>query len=419
MPRIAAGLSAAKVKAAAPERYVDGNGLRLLVRDTGVRFWIFRYTIAKRTREMGLGRAGSEPGAVPLSEARKRADELHRAVKDGRDPLAERALAEAERAARAQLNTVRGKTFEDVAAAYIESNRAAWRNAKHAAQWTATLATYAYPVMGKVAVRDVSTDLIVSVLQAVGNTKPETASRARGRIENVLNFARVRGWRDGENPARWNGNLDHILPSRSKVRAVKHHAALPWREVGAFMGALAGQNGTAALALRFAILTAARTREVLGACWSEIDLAAKLWTVPVARMKGGREHRVPLTPVVLALLNGLPGERDPGALLFSSGIAKRPLPNMAMTMALRRVKRGDVTVQGFRSCFRDWVSEATGHPRELAEAALAHVVGNKVEAAHARGDMLDKRREMMAAWADFCAVPYAEPVGNVVILRRG
>ncbi len=211
MPRIAAGLSAAKVKTAKPGQYVDGNGLRLLVRDTGARFWIFRYTIAKRTREMGMGRAGSEPGAVPLSEARKRAGELHRAVKDGRDPLAERAMAEAGRAARAQLDMVRGKTFEDVATAYIEANRAGWGNAKHAAQWTATLTTYAYPVMGKVAARDVTADLILSVLQSLWTTKPETASRVRGRIERVLDFARVSDGRMGENPARWKGNLDHML----------------------------------------------------------------------------------------------------------------------------------------------------------------------------------------------------------------
>lgn len=370
---------------------------------------------------MGLGRAGSEAGGVPLSEARKRAGELHRAVKDGRDPLAERAAAETERAARVQRDAVRDKTFEDVAAEYIGANAAGWKNAKHSAQWGATLKAYVYPIMGKVAVRDVSTDLIVSALQPLWTTKPETASRVRGRIESVLDFARVRGWRTGENPARWKGNLDHILPSRSKVRAVEHHAALAWREAGAFMVALGQQKGMGALALRFAILTAARTGEVLGATWGEIDLMAKLWTIPAARMKGGREHRVPLAPATLALLEELTQEDSPispVAFVFPSTIATRPLSNMAMTMVLRRMKRDDLTVHGFRSCFRDWVSEATGYARELAEAALAHAVGTKVEAAYARGDMLDKRRTMMAAWADLCAVSYAEPVGNVVELRH-
>jgi len=313
---------------------------------------------------------------------------------------------------------VRGKTFEDVAADYIAANEAGWKNAKHAAQWTATLKAYVYPIMGKVAVRDVSTDLIVAVLQPLWTTKPETASRVRGRVESVLDFARVRGWRDGENPARWKGNLDHILPRRSKVRAVEHHAALPWREVGTFMVTLAGQKGMAALALRFAVLTAARTGEVLGARWGEIDLSSKLWTIPATRMKGGREHRVPLSPAVMALLDELPRDDHPGALVFPSSVVTRPLSNMAMTMALRRMNRGEVTVHGFRSRFRDWVSEATGHPRELAEAALAHAVGDKVEAAYQRGDMLDKRRAMMAAWAEFCGAPFAEPVGNVVALRQ-
>jgi len=404
-----------------PGQYVDGNGLRLLVRDSGARFWIFRFKLAgkeAKTREMGLGRAGSEPGAVPLSEARKRAGELHRAVKDGRDPLAERAMAEAERAARAQLDAVRGKTFEDVATAYIEANRAGWGNAKHAAQWTATLKTYAYPVMGKVAVRDVSTDLIVSVLQPLWTTKPETASRVRGRIESVLDFARVRGWRDGENPARWRGHLDHILPRRAKVRAVEHHAALPWKQAGGFMLALAGQKGMATLALRFGVLTAARTGEVLSARWEEIDMTAKLWTVPAERMKGGREHRVPLASAALDVLAEADPNGERAGLVFPSNEATRPLSNMAMTMALRRMGRDDVTVHGMRSMFRDWTAEVTGYSRELAEAALAHAVGDKVEAAYQRGDMLTKRRAMMDDWATFCGAPYAEPAGNVVELRR-
>ncbi len=419
MPRQAAGLTAVEVAKAGPGSYVDGRGLRLLVKPTGARFWVFRWTVAGKTRETGLGAAGHKPGLVSLAEARKRAGELHRMVKDGRDPLAEKAAAEAEEAAQSQRAAIRGKTFDEVARLYIANNRAGWRNAKHAAQWASTLDTYAAPVLGKLPASEVGTGHVTDVLNPIWSTKPETASRVRGRIEAVLDFARVSGWREGENPARWRGHLDHILPAPSKVRAVEHHAALPWKEVGAFMAALAGQKGMAALALQFAILTAARTGEVLGARWGEVDRAGKVWIVPAARMKAGRDHRVPLAPATVALLDTLAAlnpAADPLAPVFPS--AGKPLSNMALLMLLRRMKRPDLTVHGFRSTFRDWVAEATRHSADVAEAALAHTVGNKVRLSYERGDKLDMRRALMDDWAAFCAKPYAEPAGNVVELRR-
>ena len=302
MPRKAAGLTAAKVSKAGPGQYMDGNGLRLFVRDTGARFWIFRYTMAGKTREMGLGRAGAEPGAVPLSEARQKAGDLHRLVRSGTDPLAQRDAEQAAAKAAAQQAAVRRTTFREAAERFIAGNKAGWRNAKHRAQWGSTLATYAYPHMGDLPVADVATEHVLAALHPIWTTKPETAARVRGRIEAVLDYARAIGLRTGDNPARWRGHLSNTLPARSQVAPVEHHAALPWQDVGTFMAALQGQPGMGARALAFAILTAARSGEVLGARWSEIDMDAALWTVPPARMKAKREHRVPLTPAALAIL---------------------------------------------------------------------------------------------------------------------
>lgn len=404
MPRKAVGLTAAKVKAAAPGQYVDGDGLRLLVRPTGARFWLFRYTLAGKTREMGLGRAGDDRVAVPLSAARDEAAKLRLMVKAGIDPLARREAEEAAAAAAAQQAAIRGMTFRDVAGKYLAAHNDGWRNPKHRAQWRATLEAYAYPHMGEVPVADVGTEHVLAALEPIWRDKAETATRVRGRVESILSYATARKWRTGDNPARWRGHLSNLLPARGKVAPVEHHAALPWGEVAAFMVDLAKQPGISALALQFAILTAARSGEVLGATWGEIDLAAKLWTVPAARMKAGREQRVPLSAPAVTLLTQLTQLRTsegPDAFVFPGAQPKRPLSIMAMTMVLRRMKRGEITVHGFRSTFRDWAGETTATAREVLEAALAHTLGSKTEAAYARGDLFEKRRVLMEAWGEY------------------
>lgn len=419
MPRVVNGLTAAEVKHAKPGRYGDGNGLYLFVRSAEARFWVFRYTPAgQKMREMGLGRAGSRPGSVTLSEARARAADLHRLVRAGTDPLARRDAEDAAAKAEAQHAVIAALTFRDLAERYMDAHEVALRNAKHRAQWRTTMTVYVYPHMGDLSVASVATAHVLAALHPIWLAKPETAARVRGRIEAVLDYARSLDLRAGENPARWKGHLSNTLPARGKVAPVKHHAALPWPEIGAFMTALRSQSGMAARALEFAILTAARSGEVLGASWGEIDLQAGVWTVPAARMKAGREHSVPLAAAAVAMLRTLLPLRDASAgdWVFPGGKAGRPLSIMAMTMALRRMKRAELTVHGFRSTFRDWTAEATGFAREVAEAALAHTLGDKVEAAYLRGDLFEKRCGLMGAWATFCA--RAEPTRQVVPMRR-
>ena len=403
-------------RTAAAGRYGDGGGLYLLVRSPEARFWLFRYVREGKMREMGLGAAAGS-AAVSLADARAKARTLHDAVRAGRDPLADRqAEAVAEKAA-AQQAEARAKTFREVANLYLAAHEAGWRNAKHRAQWSATLETYAFPHMGDVAAADVETAHVMAALEPIWRAKPETAGRVRGRIESLLDYAKARGWRTAENPARWRGHVANMLPKRSKVAPVKHHAALPWRNMGAFMGALRAEAGLGARALEFAALAAARTGEVLGARWGEIDLSEAIWTVPGERMKAAREHRVPLSEAALALLRTLLPLRDveAGDWVFPGGKAGRPLSGMAMLMLLRRMGRGDLTAHGFRSTFRDWAAETTGYAREVAEAALAHTLGDKVEAAYRRGDLFDKRRRLMEDWATFCA--RADAPGEVVPIR--
>ena len=304
-----------------------------------------------------------------------------------------------------------GLTFAQVADAYIAAHEPSWRNAKHRQQWRNTLDTYAAPILGKLPVAQVDVGAVMRVLEPMWREKTETASRLRGRIESVLDYATARGWRTGENPARWRGHLDNLLPARSKVAKVEHHAALPWREIGAFMAALAKQEGVSALALRFAILTAARTGEVIGARWSEIDMAE-------ARVDGpGRPHEG-RAGASGAAVRWRPGRAARGGeaahqsrrrtgFVFPGGKAGKPLSSMALLMLLRRMERGDLTAHGFRSTFRDWCAEATNYPREVAEAALAHMLRDKTEAAYQRGDLMEKRRRLMAEWATFCARPAA------------
>jgi integrase len=400
MPPRPEPLNAKKVQHAPPGRYSDGGKLYLLVRPDQSAFWVFRYTAAGRLREMGLGPARGTH-AVPLAKARKRAFGLFEQVAEGLDPLAERiAKVEAEKA-EAQAVDRRAITFRDVAEDYLAANAAGWSNPKHKAQWGSTLATYAYPLIGAVPVAEVSTEHVLTVLRPIWHQKAETAVRLRGRIESILTAATVQKLRSGENPARWRGHLAELLPARSKVAPVEHHAALPFAELPTFFLRLQAADGLGARALELAILTAARTGEVLGATWAEIDLDKALWTIPAARMKAGREHRIPLSAPAAALLRKLATLRE-GEHVFAGQRAGKPLSNMALLMALRRMKRPDLTAHGFRSTFRDWAAETTAFPSEVVEMALAHSVGDKVEAAYRRGDLFEKRRELMTDWGRCC-----------------
>jgi integrase len=412
MVRASGRLTALKVeKTKKPGMYADGGGLYLRVTPEGTRNWVLRYMLNRRPHWMGLG-----PVALyGLQEARARALDARKKRHEGIDPIAAR---RAERA-RQRLEAAKAITFKQCAEAYIAAHRAGCRNAKHAGQWEATLATYAEPVIGALPVQAVDTALVLKVLEPLWTTKPETAGRLRGRMESILDFAKVRGYREGENPARWRGHLDKLLPARAKVRKVEHHAALPYPELPAFLLGLREQEGVAARALEFAVLTAARTGEVIGARWNEIDLLAKIWTVPASRMKVGKEHRVPLSALALAILERMQAVRgaDDG-YVFPGGKPGKPLSNMALLMTLRRMGRGELTAHGFRATFKTWASERTAFQNEVVEAALAHVIGGKVEQAYRRGDMFEKRRRLMETWAAFCtSAPKQAPANNVALLR--
>lgn len=379
-----------------PGRYSDGtrSGLWLQVRGPENRSWLFRYSLDGRRTDMGLGHVD----AVSLAEARELAAAARRLVREGIDPIQHRREAKRER--RAALIQA---TFRQTAELLIKAQAPGWRNAKHTAQWEATLTTYVYPVFGERPITTIDTSDVLRALEPIWTTKPETASRVRGRIEAVLDYAKARGWRSGENPARWRGHLAHMLAARSKVARVEHHAALPWRDMPAFMAELAQQPGIAAKALQFAILTAARTGEVIGATWAEVDLAQAVWTIPAGRMKAGSEHRVPLSDSALSILRELAASRvNQEPHVFPGGKLDRGLSGMAMLALLRRMERPGLTTHGFRSTFRDWCAEAIACPREVAEKALAHTIGDKVEAAYRRGDLFDKRRSLMADWATWC-----------------
>ncbi|MDB5442322.1 MAG: putative phage integrase [Phenylobacterium sp.] len=413
----------ALIRAGKRRAHSDGNNLYLHVAGANDRAsWVFRYMIEGAARTMGLGPYPD----VSLEEARDKA-RLQRKVKiDGADPLDARRLEKASRAAEQQT----AMTFRECAVAYIKAHAPSWRNPKHAAQWPASLGTYVYPVFGDLPVGDVDTPLVLAVLRQdieVGGTprplweaRTETATRVRQRIEAVLDWARVGGFRSGDNPARWGGHLEHQLPPRGKVSKVKNHARLePKAEIIAdFMTALRSREGVGALALEFTILTAARTGEVIGAKWGEIDLDAKVWTVPSERMKAGREHRVPLSDAAVAVLEKVkPGRTSasPETFVFPGQGKGEPLSNMAMAALLqRRMGFADITVHGFRSTFRDWVGETTSTPADVVEMALAHTIKNKVEAAYRRSDLLERRRDLMSAWASACSGPAG---GNVAVLK--
>jgi integrase len=395
-----------------PGMHGDGGGLYLQVTEgadgTPRKSWLFRYAVGGRERQMGLGPLSD----VPLAEARNRALAARELRRAGKDPIAER---EAERA-EASLVAAKTMSFDECATAYIAAHRAGWRNIKHASQWTNTIATYCSPVFGELPVQLVDVGLVMKAIEPLWATKPETAGRVRGRIERILDWAKVRGYRDGENPARWRGHLDHLLPARGKIRRVQHHAALAYAEIPAFLTALRGRNAIAARTLEFAILTAARTGEVLGAKWSEIDLDARVWVIPAERMKAGREHRVPLADRALEIIKNMMASKQNDYIFY--GDRRATLSNMSLLMLLRRMGRNDITTHGFRSTFRDWVAEQTDCPSAVAEMALAHSIGNAVEAAYRRGDMLDKRRPLMAKWENYCTKPVASGTVTPIMARR-
>jgi integrase len=409
MTRLLGRLSAVRVQNVRKRGYYgDGGGLYLRVAPGGAKGWIFRYGGRGRRRDMGLG---GYP-AIGLAKARELAGDCRSVLAVGLDPIAvrkEKRLAAAVEAAKAM-------TFDECATAYICAHEVGWRNLKHRQQWRNTLATYVTPVVGRLPVSAVDTGLVLKVLEPIWTRKPETASRVRGRMEGVLDWAKVRGYRTGENPARWRGHLDHLLPAKTKVRKVEHHAALPYARIGAFLAALRKQKGISSRALEFLVLTASRSGEALGAVWDEVDMGAKVWTIPPGRMKAGKEHRVPLSDATLAVLQQMHDIRH-SDYVFPGGRDRRPLSEMSLFMLLRRMGHGDITAHGFRSTFRDWAAEQTNFPREVAEMALAHAVGDAVERAYARTDLFERRRKLMDAWAAYSAKVETD-AGKVVALAR-
>jgi integrase len=399
-------LTVKELPALGPGWHCDGGQLYLFVGTPGTGSWVFRYS----GKNMGLG----SMSVVSLAEARDLAHACRVLRAAGIDPREKR---EADRTA-TKVAAAKAVSFDQCAAAYIKAHGPGWRNPKHRQQWGNTLATYASPIIGAVPIGSVDVGLVLQVLEPIWSTKPETAGRVRGRIEVIIDWAKARGYRDGENPARWRGHLDHLLLARSKVRRVEHHPALAYAELPAFMVELRERPGVAARALEFTILTAARSGETRGATFADINFAAKLWTVPGERMKGGREHRVPLTPRALEIVGEMMAERpgDIGALpIFPGARSTRPLSDMSITAVLRRMKL-DIVPHGFRSTFKTWASERTNFQRETVEAALAHVTGDKVEAAYQRGDMLDKRRRLMTAWGSFAT---SAPVAAAAVIPIG
>jgi integrase len=401
-----------------PAMLPDGEGLYLQITPGGSKSWVYRYTRHHKARMMGLGVFGEDDGAVTLAAARGLAGKARAALAEGLDPLDAKREAAAAEAAKRAAAVVAAITFRTAATGYVDAHKAGWKNEKHSAQWSSTLATYAFPVFGDRPVAEIDADAVELVLKPLWLRVPETASRLRGRIEAVLDYARARGWRTGDNPARWRESMKHRLPNVSKVKRTSHHPALPWQQIGAFMAELGTKQGMAAKALAFAILTAARSGEVRGAKWGEIDLEAATWTVPGERMKAGKDHRVPLSKRSLAILTELhPRSTGPASLVFPSTVRTKPLSDMALSMLVRGMNEGEagapptwhdargeaVVPHGFRSTFRDWCEEATSTPHAVCEAALAHTVADKVEAAYRRTDLFERRTALMANWAEQCA----------------
>ena len=396
-----------------PGLYPDGMGLYPRITQGGGKAWIYRFTANGKTRDMGLG----PTTVVSLARARQIADDCRRQRREGLDPI------ELRKEKQASSGVARSPTFRECAEQLISSHEPAWRNPKHRQQWKNTLKAYAYPILGDTPVTDIDTALVLKVLQQpmatakdqpLWHSRSETASRLRGRLESVLSWAKARGYRAGAdaNPAAWRGHLDQLLPATTKLRRVEHHPALPYIEIPAFMSELRQRGGIGARALEFTILTAARTGEALGARFYEFDLDRKLWTVPASRMKGGREHRVPLSSKAIDVVKEMALIRL-NDFVFPGMKQGRSLSDMALLMLLRDL-RPSLTVHGFRSTFKDWAAERTNTPNFVSEAALAHVVADKVEGAYRRGDLFEKRRKLMETWADFCGRAPTE----IVPLRR-
>jgi integrase len=398
-----------------PGKHLDGGsagvrGLHLVVVNDKNASWQFRYQLHGKARWMGLGSARD----IELAEAREQAREARKQLAKKLDPLA---LRQGERAAE-RLASLKAITFAEAVQSFCAQHEGAWKNRKHAAQVLQTLKTYALPTLGSLPVASIDTPLVLKVLEPIWKTKTETASRVRGRIEAVLAWATVRGYRAGDNPAKWRGHLAEALPKRSAIAKVEHHAALPYAELPDFMAKLAERKGSGAAALMFTVLTAGRTGETIGARWSEIDFQTNVWTVPAGRMKAGEEHKVPLAPQVVALLHELPRESDSDdGYVFIGARPGAPLSGMGMAATLQRLGYGHVTVHGFRSAFRDWAGDRTVFARDVVEAALAHAIENKVEAAYRRSDALEKRRKLMDAWAAFCSTPAKAKGATVVPIR--
>lgn len=386
-------------------RYNDGLGLYLQVSPAGTKSWLFQYTNSVgKVRQHGLG----SESTVSLQEARNRAQECRKLVHDGLDPIEE---LERERLA-AKLKAARAVTFAGATEEFLSAFSSTWRNEKHRHQWRSTLNSYAFPIFGDLSVADVDTGLVLKAIEPIWKKVPETAERVRSRIERILDWATVRNYRSGQNPARWRGHLKEVLPSRSR-KLVNHHAAMPYAELPAFMAILKQHDGLAARALEVTILTGLRTVETLQATWDEIDLIRRVWTIPRARMKAGVEHKVPLSINVAEILAQIPREEG-NPYVFVGGKLGRPLSNMAMLTALKRL-HPDLTVHGFRSTFRDWAAEQTDHPNHVVEMALAHTITNKVERAYRRGDLFEKRTTLMDDWANYCAHGNSH---NVVLLNE-
>ncbi len=385
--------------------YCDGGGLYLQVSATGSKAWIFRYrsSVTGKLRDMGLGPLHT----VGLSDPRSRAMAQRSAILSGIDPIG----AREDENRRKALEAAKANTFAQCAVAYIDSHKSGWRNEKHCEQWTSTIAVYCGPVIGALPVQDVDTGLVLKILEPMWAVKPETASRLRGRIENILDWAKARGYRTGENPARWKGHLNQLLPSLAKKSRVVHHRAMPFYGVGELVAKLRNMTIVSARCLEFTILTAARTNEVIMAVPAEFDLENALWTIPASRMKAKREHRVPLSPRAVEIVREMLALNN--AFVFP-GKPGKPMSNMNMLNLVGRMGI-DVTVHGFRSSFRDWAAERTGFSHEVCEMALAHTIANEAEAAYRRGDLIEKRRKLMEAWAEFVAAPYAD--GAVISLK--
>lgn len=404
-----AGLSAKKVEnLKTAGRYLDSLGLALYVADSGTKYWKYRFDLNRKRREMGLGPYPE----FSLEEARSLRDDYRKLVKQGIDPIDHRkeTLEQAERSKAERLEALEREgmqsiSFEDCASEFLTKKQIEWSNAKHRQQWRNTLRDYVFPKIGSLKVGDVGREQVLECLNPIWTTKTETATRVRQRIEAVLDYARAMDYREGDNPAQWKGSLEPILPKPSKVKKPKHHAALPYEDLPAFMRKLEKVDGLGAKALKLTILCATRTGETLNAKRDEIDLKSKTWTIPAERMKAGKEHRVALSDEAIEIIKSLPKLND---YLFAGMKRGKPMSNLAMVMVLRRMGYGQYTVHGFRSSFRDWVAETTNYPRRVAETALAHQLKDGAEAAYQRGDLIKKRFDMMNAWGSYCCAKKAK-----------